>query len=285
MKVLLGVNQEEHLEVLKIDTLTEINKALSSSLDINNVLNRVMNVLALRLAMSRGMLMLFDYETNVIIAKIFYGTYEKEVEIDDIHKKAFESGLPIAVLNPSNSALFLDSSICYNIKKSSISYLCVPLKIEKKVIGVLSVDRLFDDSIAFIEDLNLLNSITSIISQTIPFHQGLKKEREDLIRENKRLKEELEKEKQFNMDIRFISNSSKRAFIENILEGKLDAIITLMDIKTEGKRRLFSDIISIVEKVLIKLALKRTNNVKYEAAHFLGINRNTLHNKIKGLNI
>ena len=285
MKVLSDINQGGHLETLKIDTLIEINKALSSSLELNNVLPRVMNVLALHSAMSQGMLMLLDSETQETIAKVFHGNCERERETDEIHKKVYESGMPIALLNSRDSALFLDASECSDVKKPAISCFCVPLKIEEKVFGALSVDRLFDDNIAFVEDLNLLKCITSIISQTIPFYQGLKRERDSLICENKRLQEELEKEKQFNMSTSSISNSSKRAIIENILEGKLDAIMTLMDTKTEGKRSLFSDIISIVEKVLIKLALKRTNNVKYEAAHFLGINRNTLHNKIKGLNI
>ncbi len=285
MEDLSRVNQEDHLETLKIDTLIEINKALNSSLDLNKVLDCVMDVLALRLAMSQGMLMLLDLETEEIIAKAFYGTYEKEIKADDIHKKVFESGMPIALSNSCNSPLYLDASICSDIKKPGIFFFCVPLKIEEKVVGVLSVDRLFNDNIAFVEDLNLLKGITSIIAQTIPFYQGLKKERDDLIRENKRLQEELEKEKPLDISNTLMASPSKKTFIENILEAKLDALITLMDINTEGKRNLYSDIISIVEKVLIKLALKRTNNIKYEAARFLGINRNTLHNKIKGLNI
>ena len=42
---------------------------------------------------------------------------------------------------------------------------------------------------------------------------------------------------------------------------------------------------SIVEKGLFKIALKRSNNVKSAAATYLGINRNTFQNKMEKLGI
>jgi DNA-binding protein Fis len=48
---------------------------------------------------------------------------------------------------------------------------------------------------------------------------------------------------------------------------------------------LFDDIIALVEKILIKSALKRVNYVQIAAAQLLGINRNTLRKKMKDLKI
>jgi DNA-binding protein Fis len=47
----------------------------------------------------------------------------------------------------------------------------------------------------------------------------------------------------------------------------------------------YDDIISVVEKILIKSALRRVGHVQIAAAQFLGINRNTLRKKMKELKI
>ncbi|MEW6614492.1 MAG: helix-turn-helix domain-containing protein [Thermodesulfobacteriota bacterium] len=287
MKDLSKENQENFQETLKINTLLEINKALGSSLDLKSSLSNVMNILASRLTMSQGSLILLDSETKELIMEVVYGPNKQGIEDGDIHKKVFESGLPAAISSLGGPPLFLDSSKISDIKKQDISYLCVPMKIEGMAMGVLIVDRLFDDSVEFNEDLILLNSITSIIAQTINIYYTAEKEKKDLIRENKYLRLELEKLKDVNTIDRheLRTNPQKQLSIEKVLEKKLDEIITVMDVTTEGKRRLYDDIISNVEKILIKLALKRTKNIKYEAARFLGINRNTLYKKMNDLNI
>jgi len=48
---------------------------------------------------------------------------------------------------------------------------------------------------------------------------------------------------------------------------------------------IFYDIIGLVEKILIKSALRRVDHVQIAAAELLGINRNTLRKKMKELKI
>jgi Fis family transcriptional regulator len=48
---------------------------------------------------------------------------------------------------------------------------------------------------------------------------------------------------------------------------------------------IFHDIIALVEKILIKSALRRVDHVQVAASEFLGINRNTLRKKMKELKI
>ena len=50
-------------------------------------------------------------------------------------------------------------------------------------------------------------------------------------------------------------------------------------------RELYKDIIELVERPLIEMTLKKTDGNQKKAAKMLGINRNTLHTKIKKLNI
>jgi two-component system nitrogen regulation response regulator GlnG len=73
--------------------------------------------------------------------------------------------------------------------------------------------------------------------------------------------------------------------LEDLLERKLTGTLNGVDTGLDFDCGLFHDIISIVERILIKMALKKTNNVQVAAAQFLGINRNTLRKKIKDLKI
>ena len=73
--------------------------------------------------------------------------------------------------------------------------------------------------------------------------------------------------------------------VESVLEKRLEDVVTILNSDGNDKSRLYEDILSMVEGILIKIAMRRTNNIKSAAALFLGINRNTLHNKIEKLGI
>ncbi len=73
--------------------------------------------------------------------------------------------------------------------------------------------------------------------------------------------------------------------LEDIIGEELEYIVTLLCSTGTEKSRLYEDILSMVERGMIKIALKRSSNVKITTADFLGINRNTLHKKIDKLGI
>jgi len=86
-----------------------------------------------------------------------------------------------------------------------------------------------------------------------------------------------------------ISNDGMNDFsfplIEEVFEKRLDEVVTILGSGRNGGEGVYDEVLSMVEKALIKIAMKRSNNVKTAAADFLGINRNTLHGKIKKLNL
>jgi DNA-binding protein Fis len=72
---------------------------------------------------------------------------------------------------------------------------------------------------------------------------------------------------------------------EEVLEKKLEDIATILSTTETGKSRLYDEIMSIVERSLFRIALRRSNHVKSAAAAYLGINRNTFKNKTVKLGI
>lgn len=70
------------------------------------------------------------------------------------------------------------------------------------------------------------------------------------------------------------------AAVEEIMEKKLEDIVTILASTENRKSKLYEEIMGIVEKGLFKIALRRSNGVKSSAAVFLGINRNTFTDKM-----
>ncbi len=73
--------------------------------------------------------------------------------------------------------------------------------------------------------------------------------------------------------------------IEEVFEKRLDEVVTILGCGGNGRDGVYDEVLSMVERALIKIAMRRSNNVKTAAADFLGINRNTLHGKIKKLKV
>ncbi|MCK9273656.1 MAG: hypothetical protein M0P57_01030 [Syntrophales bacterium] len=80
-------------------------------------------------------------------------------------------------------------------------------------------------------------------------------------------------------------NISSFPSVESIIEKRLEEIVTILSTESQSKSALYENVLSMVERILIRIALKRSSNIKTAAALFLGINRNTLHSKMTKLNI
>lgn len=81
------------------------------------------------------------------------------------------------------------------------------------------------------------------------------------------------------------ARTSPAAVAEEVLEKKLEDIATILSATETGKSQLYKEILSMVERGLFRIALRRSNHVKSAAAAYLGINRNTFKNKTVNLGI
>lgn len=187
-------------ELLEITTLYEIAKALNSSLDLEVVMAQILDILHEKMAMERGTLCLLDEATNEIIIGAARGLSEKEKERgryklgEGVTGRVVEAGEPMIVKNVGEEPLFLNRTRARgDLKRANISFFCVPIKLDGKTIGALSVDRLFHQDISFEEDLRLLTIISSTVAQAVRIHQMVEKEKNRLQDENIRLRRELKK--------------------------------------------------------------------------------------------
>ncbi len=73
--------------------------------------------------------------------------------------------------------------------------------------------------------------------------------------------------------------------IDEALEKKLEELVIVLSAGQGAKSQVYDDVLALVERGLIRIALKRNQNVKSAAAAFLGINRNTFQKKMTALGI
>ena len=82
---------------------------------------------------------------------------------------------------------------------------------------------------------------------------------------------------------RSLNGTGQNLGLEDYIEFKLGEFVKGM--KSSSARNLHHMLISAVERPLITLVLKETNGNQIQAAHLLGVNRNTLRKKITELRI
>lgn len=188
-------------ELTELTALYEISKVINSSLDLEKITRDLLKTLHEQMGMERGTLTLLDSRTGELIIEVAHGLGRQEIERgryrvgEGITGKVVEAGEPIVVPNVGNEPLFLNRTGARgDLKRSNISFICVPIKLGKKTIGALSVDRLFKENvISFEEDIRLLSIISSMVAQAVHIQQMYQKEKEKLTNENLLLKRELKK--------------------------------------------------------------------------------------------
>lgn len=182
----------------KIESLYEITSAIYSSFDLKESLYKVLDILSSRLGMNRGSITIIDPDTQQIHIEVAHGISNQQKNRghyrvgEGITGKVAETGRPMAIPKVNEEPLFLDrTGARKRIDKSKISFICVPIKDGSRVIGTLSVDRIFDEKSLLDEDVRLLTIISGLIAQKVSMLEKVNKEKEFLERENIRLIKEL----------------------------------------------------------------------------------------------
>src|SRR5512139_1890308 len=174
---------QKDYKTIELTAIYEISKLLGSSLNLKTNLRGVMRVLSEYLNMKRGTVALRNASEVSIVAA--HGLTEEEIKRgkyrlgEGIIGRVAKLGSPIVIPNIGEEPLFLNKTGARKmIRRENVSFLCVPIKFKSEVLGVLSVDRLFETKgVSFEEDLRLLKIIASLMAQSVKLHNELARER------------------------------------------------------------------------------------------------------------
>jgi len=226
-------------EVTELSLLFEISQILDQSLDLRDVLVPVLRTLSKYTGMMRGIITLLDQDNNELFIEAAHGLTSEELNRgrykpgEGVVGRVVQTGRPMVIPKISQEPLFLNRTQAWN-RKEDISFICVPIKIQNRVIGALSADRLFSNSVALEEDLRLLTIVASMIAQAVRLRLEYLRERKALLEENLRLQSELkEKFRPANMIGR--SNAMQRVYDAIQQVAKSDATVLIRGESGVGK--------------------------------------------------
>ncbi|MGC8578835.1 MAG: nif-specific transcriptional activator NifA [bacterium] len=180
----------------QLTALYEISKQLASTIDFGSSINSSLKLLATYLDIQRIALFVFEPETKELVIKYAYGFTHEEKQKgryklgEGITGKVGKTGVPIVLPDVKDEPMFMGKT-GKDWKKESLSYIAVPVKVDKKVVGVLGAQKLLTEDSSFEEDVNLLSMITTLIGQAMKLNSIIEKQREDMEYEKSALLKEL----------------------------------------------------------------------------------------------
>ncbi|HQR31685.1 MAG TPA: nif-specific transcriptional activator NifA [Blastocatellia bacterium] len=200
---------EESLQIKKLSALLEVSKALGSTLNIREVIEKVLEILDREVGMRRGAIALLD-DHNSLSIQYAFGMSEGErqrgrYKLDEgITGKVVSSGKPIIVPQVSKEPLFLYRTRKRNPGQEE-SFVCVPIKDRRKSIGALSITYPYKQNHNYDDSVKFLTIVAGMISQSLRLAQMVEQEKAQLVDENAHLKRELQQK----YDFRNIIGTSK----------------------------------------------------------------------------
>lgn len=202
--------------------LFEISQRLISSKELKNDLSPILRMLVEYLGAERSFLTIFNRNNSNIYIEAAYGMSQKQKMLgkyrlgEGVIGKVVELGQPIVIQEISKSNLFLNKTRSeLNKEGRELSFICIPVVVQNKTTGALSVVRPFNPHITYEEDIHLLSIVGSLIAKTVKLRQEKAEELEQLKQKNQELESEV---KANNFTTNIIGNSSKMRDLFSLIE-------------------------------------------------------------------
>jgi len=186
----------------RLSTLLEVSQALSGTLNLKSALQRTLATLLRHHSVLRGMVtMLRDGELQVEAVEGFEDR-ARTIRIklgEGITGKVVESGKPIVVPRVSREPAFLNLAPRRpENPKQELSFICVPIVLNRQAVGALAVDLRFKPERDYDSSVKFFGVVSSMIAQALNVQRMVEEERRRLLDENTHLRQELKERYDFS---------------------------------------------------------------------------------------
>jgi Nif-specific regulatory protein len=183
-------------DIRKLSDLLEISQTLGATLNPRVALTKALEILEDRHGVVSGSVAIIAEGGELAIEastglspELARRTRYKVGE--GIIGRVVESGKPVVVPQVSQEPLFLDRTGVVRKSRSEMTFICVPVIVNDRTAGALGVtlpyrrDRIYDQEVKF------LGIVGSMIGQALRVHRLAESERQRLLEENTKLRQEL----------------------------------------------------------------------------------------------
>ena len=186
---------------------------LAGTLELNEAMTRVLQLLGRHHGMMRSSVMLLDRDTNDLRIVASHGLDESGARRvryqlgEGITGRVAQTGKPIVVPQISREPMFLDRSGARkkSLKDQELTFICVPVLVNRRAVGVIGVDLPYKAERDYERATRFLSIIATMIAQAIKVDHMIESEKQRLLDENIHLKQELRERYDFS---HIIGNSS-----------------------------------------------------------------------------
>ncbi|MDB5331795.1 MAG: Fis family transcriptional regulator, partial [Phycisphaerales bacterium] len=179
----------------ELSILTDIGRLLSSTLELRAAFGQVMQIISDKLSMRRGTLVLLDESSGRLRTEAAIGLTPEEMERgkyaigEGITGNVVANGRARIILDVRNEPDFLNrTGRVAPDNTEPISFVCVPIKIEGRTAGALSVDKPFASEEQLRNDAKFLDIIGAFLGQAIQINRMVMRQKEELLEENAQLR-------------------------------------------------------------------------------------------------
>jgi Nif-specific regulatory protein len=185
----------------RLSTLLEVSQALSGSLNLKASMQRVLGILVRHHGVVRGMVTLLrDGELH---AEAIEGFEDRARSVryrlgEGITGQVVQSGKPIVVPRVSREPTLLNRAARREGSRQELSFICVPVVLQRSPVGALAVDLRFKPDRDFDSSVKFLRIVSSMIAQALNVQRLIEEERRRLLDENTHLRQELRERYDFS---------------------------------------------------------------------------------------
>src|SRR5690349_21675707 len=186
----------------RLSTLLEISQALSGTLNLKAAMQRVLGTLIRHHSVVRGMVTLLRDGELLVEAIEGFEDRARTIRIklgEGITGKVVESGKPIVVPRVSREPAFLNLAPRRpESPKQELSFICVPITLNRTAVGALAVDLRFKPERDYDSSVKFFGVVSSMIAQALNVQRMVDEERRRLLDENTHLRQELRERYDFS---------------------------------------------------------------------------------------
>ena len=181
-------------EIRRLSSLIEISQALSGTLNLTSALPQALDVLERHHQVVRSAVTLLDEDTRELVIRASTGLTADGQRAryrlgEGVTGRVVDTGKPVVVPQVSKEPLLLNRAARRD--RQELTFICVPLVVNRRPVGALGVDLPFKKDRDFDRSLKFYKLVAAIIAQAVKVSRMAEAERKRLVDENTHLRDEL----------------------------------------------------------------------------------------------
>src|SRR5438067_1985767 len=190
-------------EIRRLSSLLEVSQALSGTLNLKSALHNVLDILARHHGVIRSIVTLVA-EGGELRVEASDGLEKPGMSVqykvgEGITGKVVETGRPVVVPRASREPMLLHrASRRPELPEQELSFICVPIVLNRKTIGALAVDLRFKPDREYDRTGKFFGVVASMMGSAVKVQRLIEEDRRRLEDENTHLRQELRERYDFS---------------------------------------------------------------------------------------